>query len=543
MFDMPYAGVDPEKLRRRTLEARAALARARVREIEQNKLAFYIQRVAPWFIIEEVHVLMCEYIEMLVDGFIDRLMIFMPPRTGKSMTASVFAPSWYIGKYPKRKIMQASYAADLAVDFGRNVRDIVADPLFQDVFPGVSMRSDNKAAGRWAMVGGGQYFATGVTGGVAGRGFNFGIIDDPLSEQDAFSDPAKEFVHKWYGPGFYTRRQPDFSHILYMGTRWSKDDLAGYLLDLKKDQPEADDWEVLRIPAIIDQDTADRLNEVAASDEFAQLRELQRKAGIAEQYLRPHFYREGDSFAPRRWPLKELLRQKANMPELDWLALYQQDPVAEAGNILKRRYWKEWKGKEPPKVEYVVQVYDTAFEESEEADFTARTTWGVFQQEERVNADGQKTPTHCAILLERFNQRIGFPELREEAIASFKKWKPDRVIVEKRASGHSLIQELRRARVPVTAIKQDKSKLARVHASAVVLEQGCVYYMKRNWADEVIQQCADFPNDDHDDMVDTCAMAWLWLRRTFHLSYVIEQEIADREEREDVDLMPRRLYW
>src|SRR5262249_10325098 len=122
---------------------------------------------------------------------------------------------------------------------------------------------DNKAAGRWALSGGGEYHATGVTGGIAGKGFNLGIIDDPLSEQDAYSILAKKRVAEWYGPGFYTRRQPEASAILYMGTRWAKDDLAGTLLSKAKEERTADKWIVLSIPAVVDIDAARMLSSVA----------------------------------------------------------------------------------------------------------------------------------------------------------------------------------------------------------------------------------------------------------------------------------------
>lgn len=507
------------------------IANRRVRKPARESLIKFIQAVAPWFVIEEIHLLIAGYIEALVRGEIDRLMIFMPPRAGKSLLASVFLPAWYMGLYPHRKVMQASYASELAVGFGRQVRALVGDQDFQTIFPGVNLRPDNKAAGRWALTGGGEYFATGVTGGIAGKGFNLGIIDDPLSEQDAYSALAKKRVQEWYGPGFYTRRQPEQSAILLMSTRWAKDDLPGFLMTQARESKDADQWTVLDVPALLDEGAAKLLNSVAKD---ALLR--------SEKYPQPLAFKPGDSFSPRRWPLKELNRQRANMASRAWEALYQQKPVEDEGNILKRGWWRKWSGSKAL-CEYVVQVYDTAFEEGDENDYSARTTWGVFVRTDTVTIEGQKVtrPRRCVLMLEAWRARVGAPELREEAIRAYKtkEYKIDRVLVEKKASGHGLIQELRRAGVPVTPMKAEKSKTARAHAASVVLEQGCVFYPDRIWAQDVINECADFPYGEFDDYTDTCVHAWGWLRKTFNLQLEIEEDDNDDEES---GALPRRLY-
>ncbi len=500
----------------------------------RRSLVEFIRAVAPWFIVEEIHLLIAGYLEALVRGEIDRLMIFLPPRAGKSLMASVFLPAWYVGLHPHRKVMQASYAAELAVGFGRQVRALVTDQDFQGIFPGVDLQPDNKAAGRWALNGGGEYYATGVTGGIAGKGFNLGVIDDPLSEQDANSAIAKKRVQEWYGPGFYTRRQPEASAILYMATRWAKDDLAGYLVTRASEERSADQWTVLSIPAVLDETAAELLNSVAG-----------------DKLLTPHEsgkrirYRAGASFAPRRWPLRELLRQRANMSSRSWEALYQQKPVEDEGNILKRSWWRELPDGEfeeikRERVSYTVQVYDTAFEEGEENDFSARTTWGVFEHTDSVA--GFARTRHCCVLLEAWRGRVAFPELRAQAMKSFREQKPNRVLIEKKASGHSLIQELRRAGVPVTAIKTEKDKVSRAYAAQVVPEQGGVFYPDRPWAREVINEAADFPYGEHDDWTDTCIHAWLWLRRAYQVQLADEDREDDREEqagdRSGVTLFP-----
>lgn len=243
-------------------------------------------------------------------------------------------------------------------------------------------------------------------------------------------------------------------------------------------------------------------------------------------------FREGDSFAPRRWPLKELTRQRGNMASRAWEALYQQNPVEDEGNILKRNWWRKWKDKEPPACEYIISVYDTAFEEGQENDFTARTTWGIFLP--------QDSDFHACILLERLRERLTFPVLREMALEHYKDFKPDRVLVEKKASGHSLLQELRLKKVPVSPISADRSKLARAHAASAVLEQGAVWYMDRKWADDVINECAAFPTGSYDDIVDTCVHAWRYMRRLFWLQ--LPDEDDDEQDEAPETGKVRRIY-
>jgi predicted phage terminase large subunit-like protein len=218
-------------------------------------------------------------------------------------------------------------------------------------------------------------------------------------------------------------------------------------------------------------------------------------------------------------------------------AQIQQNPSAEGGNILKLKHWRKWEDTELPSFDIIIQVYDTAFEEAEENDFSARTTWGIFEWTEQASPDlpwqlrfdGQ--PRFCAMLLERMNEQLEFPDLRREAKESYKRWKPDRILIEKKASGHSLIQELKRAGLPVTKIKVTDSKFARAHAASLVFERGCIWYVKRRWATEVMDQCAAFPSGEHDDLVDTVTMAALWMRRRWNAEYL------DEDDDDEVNLM------
>jgi len=512
----------PEARHRRFLDVRREQLKRQRRKGEQASLARYIRSI--WgdsFILEEPHLLLCGYYEALFAGDIDRAMFFMMPRAGKSRLASIAGPSWYLGKRPSDLVMQVGHSQDLSVEFGRETKDLVRSQEYAEIFPGVELRADVKAAGRWHTNQRGGYFAVGVGTGIAGKGFNWGSADDLLSEQTYLSDATNKRILQWWGPGFYTRRQMDRSVISLTNTRWRKDDISGYLLQLARENKDADQYSVLKIPAIIDEVTAEMLNEMSYDPI---LREGPRK----ERFK----FKAGDSCMPRRFPMKELRRIKANQTERAWQALYQQSPTQDEGAIIKRTWWRKWPEKKAPTCIYIIQMYDTAFEESEESDYSARTTWGIF---EHTDYNGVVRP--CVILLERWKARVGFPELRHLAVQAFEDFKPDKVLIEKKASGHSLIQELKRKKLPgggslpvqAVTIAKGASKTARAHAASVVPEQGCVFYMDRSWAQEVITECAEFPFGEHDDISDTCVHAWLYLRKHWWLQLADEPE--DEEEK------------
>lgn len=552
---------------RRHRELQAEALRRRRRKVEQRSIIHYLKRMWPWFIVEEVHLLQAGYLENLVFGVIDRLMQFMAPRAGKSLVGSIITPGFYVGNYPGDKVMTASHQKELAVEFGRETRDLILDQDYQVVFPGVTVRSDVKASGRWKIAVRGQpknrgeYFAAGVTGGIAGKGWNFGSADDLLNEQTAFSDVHNRRVINWWGPGFYTRRQPERNRLLLTTTRWRKGDIAGHLLTQMRENTRADQYVVLRIPAVLDELTAELLNEFSGDPLLSPT-----KSG------RPIRYKAGMSFSPRRWPIGELLRQKDNMSSRAWDALYMQNPTDDEGSIIKRAWWRPWVSKDgkPPPCVLIVQIYDTAFEEKElgltaagkktaDPDYSARSTWGIF---EHTDLNGIVRP--CMILLEAWHARVGFPELRELAHAKYKQWKPDKVIIEKKASGHSLLQEMRRRKVPVVAVTIAKgaSKTVRAHAASVVWEQGCVFYMPdtsgrkddagrvlpREDLKFVVDECTDFPFGDYDDGHDTAVHGAIWLRKTMwvQLPGETEQERSHEELEEEAaaaaNANERRLF-
>jgi predicted phage terminase large subunit-like protein len=481
-----------------------------------NSFLDYVQHVAPWVVIEEVHCLLADHFERLKRGEIDRLMIAMPPRTGKSLLTSILLPSWWEGHYPSDKLLHASYASTLVEKFGRQIRNQIMADDYQQVFPGTQITKDSRAAAQWATTAGGEYNAVGVGGGVAGKGGNLLIIDDPMSEQDMFSRSVMDSIYEWYGAGFYTRRQPDRNALLLTMTRWAVADLAGRLLADAVTKEDADQWVQLVIPAILDDKTAALLNQYSHDPHITT----------------PHTYKAGDSFSPRRWPLLELIRTKNTVSRKAWAALYMQSPVEEGGGILQRDHWKPWKGTALPKIEFILQGYDTAFEEGEANDFSARITWGVFKRE----SDGKL----CVLMLERMKERLSFPKLLDNALDAYKEYGPDRVIIEKAASGIPLIQEFRKRGIPVSPIPPKGSKIARANAAAVVLEQGVVYYpYGKRWAEEVIDECATFPNGQHDDIPDVVAHCLNYFRRMFLLE---APDDAEDDDDEDMDKTTARSY-
>jgi phage terminase large subunit-like protein len=553
------------------------------RVLARTSLIAYIRSVAPWFKIEEIHCVIAMHLEALADGDIDRLMVFMPPRTGKSMMASVFLPSWWSGRYPSDKILQVGHSVDLSRGFSLNVRELMRLDEYRWIFPGVQLAKDSQAAGKFriqdigramqALERGrqqqqqGQYKAAGVTSNIAGIGFNLGAVDDAMSEQDKDSKITKDRIWNWWGPGFYTRRQPERNSIVISATRWAPDDLPGHLLDEMGKHHGADTWTQVNVPAILNGDSAKRVYTIAKDyDAMDDLMEL----------------KAGDSFAPRRWSLKELMRSKAQLTERDWNSLYMGNPKAIEGHILKSKFWKLWPRKEMPHCDFVFQMYDTAFDEKVTSDFSARTTWGIFKH---VPDNGER-PTMNMILLERWKKRVDAPDLKwyvmeglygtkfvRQAMKELDKdyeippefregpndkegMHPDRVLIENKASGIWLIKELRKIRKPKQLpimswnaprggrTNTEMSKYQRAIFGSIVLEQGAVWYPNRTWAEEVIDECAlcKFDGSDaSDDLPDTVSASMIYVRQTYRVE--LDTDIDEEEERRAGRKPPKRQFY
>jgi len=458
----------------------------------QDNFLYFVQSVWPDFICRKErdpkkwghHQHIAHELTKIARGSKGRLIVNMPPRHTKSEFASYLFPAWYIGKFPKKKIMQVSHNAELAGRFGSKVRNLIDSKEYKSIFGDVKLREDSKAKGRWETNHGGEYFAAGVGGSITGRGADLLIIDDPHTEQDSLSDSAMERAYDWYNSGPRQRLQPGGSILLVM-TRWAQDDLTGRLLK-SQSEAKADKWKLIEFPAILD---------------------------------------SGNPVWPEYWSLEELEAVKASIVPRNWNAQYMQDPVAEEGAILKREWWQPWKGKVPA-LKHVIQSYDTAFSKKESADYSAITTWGIFEPTPGEN---------CLILLDAEKGRWDFPELKAVAFEAYKYWEPESVIVEAKASGQSLIQELRRAGIPVIDFvpSKGKDKHSRVNACAPVFESANVYYPEdARFALEVIEECAAFPYAQHDDYVDSTTQAVLRYRQGNFVSTYLDEPEGMQIERE-----------
>jgi len=443
-----------------------------LREEAQVDFLKFVRTMWPGFIDGRHHKVMARKFEEVVSGKIKRLIINMPPRHTKSEFASYMLPAWFLGKYPNKKIIQTSNTAELAVGFGRKVRNLVGSEQYAKIFPNVNLRQDSKAAGRWSTNKDGEYFAIGVGGTVTGKGADLLIIDDPHSEQEAAlaaGDPSVfDKVYEWYTSGPRQRLQPGGTIVVVM-TRWAKRDLTGRILQSSIDKEGNDDWEVIDFPAILP----------------------------SNKPLWPEF-----------WKLEELEALRSELPASKWNAQYQQSPTSEEGAIVKREWWKEWKEDKPPRCEFIIQSWDTAFLKSERADYSACTTWGVFYLNENEN------DAHI-ILLDAFKRRMEFPELKEKAFNHYKEWEPDAFIVEAKASGAPLIFELRAMGIPVQEFTPSRGndKMVRINSVSDLFASGKVWAPSTRWADELMEEMAAFPNSDHDDLVDSATQALIRFRK------------------------------
>lgn len=319
----------------------------------RRSLLAFTEYTNPAYVSANHHRLIAEKLEAVERGEIDRLMIFMPPRHGKSELASKRFPAWCLGRQPRRQIIAASYNSDLASDFGRNVRNIVAEPEFRQVFPSVSLAPDSQAANRMNTNHGGTYVAAGVGTAVTGRGADIALIDDPFKDrEEADSERRRDVVWDWYRSTLFTRLMPNGAIVLIQ-TRWHEDDLAGRLLEAEGDQ-----WEVLDLPAI-----------------------------------NP----AGEALWPEWYDVDALTRIKNTIGQREWSALYQQQPQPDDGTFFQRDWFKTWT--KLPDVRYY-GTSDYAVTDGG-GDYTVHRIWGVDGKGEIYRVDGWRDRTTSDVWIEK----------------------------------------------------------------------------------------------------------------------------------------------
>ena len=473
-------------------------------EAARHDLLAFCMLMDPNFVVAPHLRLMADKLMEMYLGSCPRLMIFMPPRSGKSQMTSIYAPAWFLGHVPSWQMIGASHSSNLIEDFSREVRNLVNSDIYQAIFPGVSLRADSRAANRWHTNSKGIYTAIGVGGHMAGRGANCAFIDDPISEQDAYSKAKRQRVNKWYPGGLRTRLMPNGRVVIVM-TRWNEDDLAGFLIKQSDHNPRADQWEVIRFPGILDKEACEMLKESREKCiEQRLLPENYPQMKVGETYWPVMPGHENRDTGLRGWTTEELLDTKENTPPHEWEALYMQRPTADQGNILKTGWWKVWEERRPPGCDYVLMSMDTAFSERDSADYTAITTWGIFKDQHSVSQ---------MIMLGAQKGRWSYPDLRRKTFDLYNYHMPDAVLIEKKASGQSLLQDMRAAGVPVLEYNPDKDKIARAYACTPLFQAGRIWVPKeKRWAEEVIHECATFPAADYDDYVDTVTQAIIWMK-------------------------------
>ena len=778
----------PEDALREYLKLIETQAQVETRTAAQAKFMPFVHHVYEGFVEGKHHRIIAEKLEKIATGELKRLIINMPPRHSKSELASYLMPAWFLGRNPKLKIIQATHTGELAVRFGRKVRDLINDPLYQRIFPEVKLKEDSQSAGRWETAAKGEYFSAGVGSAVTGRGADLFIIDDPHSEQDALSSTAFDHAYEWYTSGPRQRLQPGGAIIVVMcmtgdtpvlmpdgtekelrhlrpgdvvatyadgrletarinnfqssgfdsiftiqtrsgrtvranerhpflvktrkGTEWVrlKDLRPGMELVVLKgatgrsgQKPDVETACATRvrlgnpttkeIPAacrtrraggaggrvsyallkgVIDrslraasvlntisrsmfllghpkvpvalgssiatispksstkrwflpkadvarfagslhqsttpvptgtescalttttspgvfgdccattatlplgtakvrkdccprQDTSDFTTdeifcvlpagveevfdvEVDRTENFiangvvshntrwgkkdltGRLLAAQASDPLADQWEvveLPAILPSGNPIWPEFWKKEDLLAVKASLPPAKWNAQWQQKPSGAGADIIAKDKWRMWEKEKIPPIKYIIQAYDTAFSKKESADYSAITTWGIFEPE-----DGHKDNI---ILLDAQRGRWSFPELKEVAFNEHKYWEPDMVIIEAKATGRPLIDELRARGIPAVGFSPGRraggggvDKHLRMHTVSPLFEAGVVWApADKKFAEEVMEEVSLFPNGDHDDYVDSMTLALMRFRQGGFVTLHEEEEMEE----------------
>jgi predicted phage terminase large subunit-like protein len=472
--------------------------------------------VSDWKMGKHIEVI-SDKLQKVVDGKIKRLMVFLPPRSSKSVICSKLFPAWYMGKNPNHEILTVSHSDQLSSDFGRAVRDIVGTEEFTTIFPEVNLRQDVRAAGKWKTNLNGSYYAAGVRSQIAGRGAHVAILDDAMSEEDSFSDAGRRYIKQWWPSGLRTRIMPNGA-IIIINTRYHYDDLCGWLLK-QQDKFDIDTdirWDVVSIPAWVDEDSSKLL-------------------GLPI----------GTSYFPE-WKSDEILKQdemeiRSTNGSKYWESLYMQNPTPDEGSLIKKDWVSWWEYGDPPSCDFILQTYDTAFSTKTTADYSVIQTWGVFHFHDNDLDTGDENVASNIILLGSKRGRYEYPDLRRIAQEEYRRHRPDFCLVEKKASGQSLIQDMRRSGLPVLEYMPDRDKVSRVISASPMLESGRVWLPDgKSWSNELYEEMIMFPYGKHDDQVDAMTMAIHYIKDSWRLEH---PDDPDWEDDQSYRKQKRVAYW
>jgi predicted phage terminase large subunit-like protein len=445
------------------------------RELQSEQLAqayedFACFAIALWPRLELAshHLRIVSQLEAIESGTQSRLIICMPPRHGKSLLTSILFVAWYLGRHPDHDVIFVTYSQELSDYFGRQVRNLFADPIYQNIFRAARLSEDSAAIHRFATTRGGSYLAVGRGGSITGRGASLLVIDDPLKDhEEAQSETVRRDVYDFFTSVACTRLAPG-GRIVIIQTRWHENDLAGRLL-----REHGERWKLLSLSAIAEVDDGYR--------------------------------KEGEPLWPEWFSLDELERKRAEIGPKAWTSLYQQRPSAAEGVVFKRDWVRTYR--EPPQsFQRIIQSWDTATKAGAENDYSVCTTWGV-------------TDTGY-YLLSFWRGRVEFPELMRQVSNQAEQWRPHAILIEDNASGPSLIQVLKSAtRLPVLAIRVDKYKRARAEAVTPLFDGGKIFVPESApWVQGYVDELAAFPDGSHDDAVDSTTQALNYLRQVQSLA-------------------------
>lgn len=450
------------------------------RQFASHALAPFILYMMPTYLMGWVHKIICieldKFLQAVVERKSPRLIITMPPRSGKSQIVSRMFPAYAFGKYPDLSIIASSYSSDLASRMNRDVQRIMDDELYANLFPETKLYGKNirtTAKGSYLrnsdifeIVGhSGVYRSAGVGGGVTGMGADVAIVDDAVKDRmSADSSTIRQNIWDWYTSTLYTRLAPG-GGVIVMNTRWHSDDLTGRLLEAER-AGEGDHWKVINFPAIAEQ------------DEYYQGK-LVRKAG--------------EALHPERYPLEQLLAIKQAIGSRDWAALYQQHPVPDGGAIFQAEWLRFWLPKDlPARYDTMLTSWDMTFKEGTDNDFVVGQVWG------RAGAN--------FYLLDQVRGRWGFTETLHQVKQLVAKWpQVRRHLIEDKANGPAVIDMLRNNVPGIIPVEPDGSKVARAHAVTTYFEAGNVlipHPSLASWVNDFITELTTFPSAAHDDCVD-----------------------------------------
>jgi len=438
-----------------------------------------------------------EHLQAVVNGQIKRLIINIPPRHMKSISVAVALPAWTWTVQPQKRFLFASYAASLSVRDSVKCRRLIDSKWYKEHFGEVfKLTGDQNQKQRFENNQTGYRIATSVDGALTGEGGDIIIIDDPHNVREAESSAVRESVLDWWDQAMQTRlNDPKTGAFVIIMQRVHENDLTGHIL-----RNEYNDWDHLCLPARYE---LGHPSPTKSSLNFTDPRT-----------------KENQLLWPERIDHKTLDSLEKSLGSYASAGQLQQRPMPKGGGILKAEWWVPWEKEDLPDIEYIIQSWDTAFSTKEKTSYSARTTWGVFRRHGQVNA----------IVLDMWYDRVTYPELRAIAQEAYNEYEPDAVLIEKKASGQSLLQDLRMAGIPVIPYSPDRDKEARAHAASALLEDGRIFFpYDKKWSKNLIDICAAFPAGDNDDIVDTCTQAWLRLRKGWFVTHSADYDEDDGE--------------